>query len=231
MPNNALTTWECTGCKSGGKVKLNSKVAKESKMQACNSDNDDIIITGISTSPTEKSASLAKLNEEHYKLILSPSGWLDCDIIHEVHVCLRNINPEVEGLKRATLGPCRNFTQVNGEFIQILHTGEKHWVCVGSMGCEDGTVNLYDSLYHNIIYSEVEDQVINLVGQENYTGIQVVPVQQQRNGSDCGVFAAAFATCLAYGLPPQTVQFDVCKMRAHLCHSLKNGLLQMFPTF
>jgi len=99
------------------------------------------------------------------------------------------------------------------------------------MGCEDGTVNLYDSLYHNIIYSEVEDQVINLVGQENYTGIQVVPVQQQRNGSDCGVFAAALATCLAYGIPPQTVQFDVCKMRAHLCHSLKNGLLQMFPTF
>ena len=54
------------------------------------------------------------------------------------------------------------------------------------MGCEDGRVNLYDSLYHNIIYSEVEDQVINLVGQENYTGIQVVSVQQQRNGSDCG---------------------------------------------
>jgi len=99
------------------------------------------------------------------------------------------------------------------------------------MGCEDGTVNLYDSLYHNIIYSEVEDQVINLVGQENYTGIQVVPVQQQRNCSDCGVFAAAFATCLPYGIPPQTVQCDVCKMRAHLCHSLKNGLLQMFPTF
>ena len=95
MPNNALTTWECTGCKSGGKVKLNSKAAKESKMQACNSDNDDIIITGISASPTEKSASLAKLNEEQYKLILSPSGWLDCDIIHEVHVCLRDITLEL----------------------------------------------------------------------------------------------------------------------------------------
>ena len=58
-------------------------------------------------------------------------------------------------------------------------------------------MNLYDSLYHGIIYSEVEDQVINLVGQANFTGIQVVPVRQQQNGSDCGVFAAAFATCLA----------------------------------
>ena len=112
-----------------------------------------------------------------------------------------------------------------------MHTGQQHWVCVGSIGCEDGTVNLYDSLYHNIIYSEVEDQVINLVGQENWkTGIQVGPVQQQKNGSDCGVFAAAFATCLAHGTLPQTVQFDVCKMRSHLYHSLKNGQLQMFPT-
>jgi len=31
MPNNALTTWECMGCKSGGKGKLNTKEAKEAK--------------------------------------------------------------------------------------------------------------------------------------------------------------------------------------------------------
>ena len=62
------------------------------------------------------------------------------------------INPVVAGLQRPTLGPVRNFNQVNGTFIQILHTpGNAHWVCVGSVGCEDGTVNLYDNLYHNII--------------------------------------------------------------------------------
>ena len=133
------------------------------------------------------------------------------------------------------MGPSRNLNQVNGEFIQILHTGAKHWVCVTSVGCGDGTVNLhvYDSLYHNIIYTEVENQVINLVGQVKFTGIQVVPFQQQQNSSDCGVFAVAFVTCLAHGIPSQTVHFDNCKMRAHLFlyHSLKNGLLPMFATF
>ena len=99
-------------------------------------------------------------------MILFPSGWLDCDIIHEVHVCLRNVNP--------TLGPVRNLNQVNGEFIQILRTGEQLCVCVGSVGCKEGTVNLYDSLYHDIILKEVEDQVLNLVGDANFTGIQVV---------------------------------------------------------
>ena len=219
MPNNALATWECTGCKSGGKGKLNAKEDKDS-LHACKSD-DDVVATGISTCSTEKSASLAKLDERHYGLILSPSGWLDCDIIHEVHVCLRKLNPGVEGLQRPTLGPVRNFNQ--GQWG--IYSDFAHWVCVGSVGCEDGTVNLYDSLYHNIIHSEVEDKVRNLVGHANFTGIQVVPVQQQQNGSDCGVFAAAFATCLAYGIPPQTVQFDVHKMRTHLYHSLKNGVL------
>ena len=77
------------------------------------------------------------------------------------------------------MGPDRNFNQVNGELIQILHTGNAHWVCVGSVGCEDGIVNLYDSLYHNIILNEVQEQVLNLVGHSNFTGIQVLPVQQQ----------------------------------------------------
>ena len=65
----------------------------------------------------------SKLNEEHLRLVLSPSGWLDCDIIHAVHVCLQNVNPKVAGLQRPTLGPGNNFTQVNGEFIEILYTG------------------------------------------------------------------------------------------------------------
>ena len=117
-------------CKSGGKVKLNTKEAKETKdsLHTCKSD-DDVIITGISTSLTKKSASLAKLNEQHYKLILSPHGWLDCNIIHAVHVCLRKINPGVEGLHRPTLGPCGNFNQVSGNLFRF-YTLEKNIGCV-----------------------------------------------------------------------------------------------------
>ena len=53
-----------------------------------------------------------------------------------------------------------------------------------------------------------------------FAGIQDVPVQQQPKVSDRGVFAVAFATYLAYGIHPETVQFDVPKMRTHLCKSL-----------
>ena len=85
----------------------------------------------------------------------------------------------------------------------------------------------YDSLYHNIILNEVQEQVLNLVGRSSFTSIQVVPVRQQANSSDCEVFAAAFTTCLAYGIHPEKMQFDVPRMRNHLYQSLKFGVLKM----
>ena len=57
----------------------------------------------------------------------------------------------------------RNFSVVSGEFVQILHTGHDHWVCVSSVGCPPGTVKLFDSLYHDIISQEFEDQVKDLL--------------------------------------------------------------------
>ena len=56
--------------------------------------------------------------------------------------------------------------------------------------------------------------------------ILVAPVQQQRNGSDCGVFA----TCLAHFIDPVTVDFDISKMRPHLLSCLKSGDINLFPT-
>ena len=128
------------------------------------------------------------------------------------------------------LGPVRNFDVVSGEFIQILHTGNYHWVCVSSIGCLPGVVNLYDSLYHNIIEDEIEEQVKSLMGGDCFKDMTVVPVQQQNNESDCGVFAAAFATCLVNYVPPETVQFDFPKMRQHLFNCLQNGAIERFPT-
>ena len=53
--------------------------------------------------------------------------------------------------QRPTLGPVRNLDVATSEFIQIFHTGSDHWVCVSSIGCSPGLVNLYDSLYHELL--------------------------------------------------------------------------------
>ena len=57
--------------------------------------------------------------------------------------------------------------------MQILHTGNYHWVDLSSVRCSDSIVNLFDcySLYHYVISKEVEEQAINLVGTESFSGL------------------------------------------------------------
>jgi len=110
---------------------------------------------------------------------------------------------------------CSNFTS---EFLQILHTANHHWVCTSSVGCLPGTVNLYDSLFHDIIANEVEEQLKDVMASK-LTGINIV--EQQGNGSACSVFSIAFATCMVYGRDPGIVTFDVTQMRPHLSQALK----------
>ena len=52
---------------------------------------------------------------------------------------------------------------MTSEFVQILHKGRSYWVCVSSTNCPPGIVNLYDSLFNDIIENEVEKQVKSLL--------------------------------------------------------------------
>ena len=189
---------------------------------------NDCTITGTYDSNSERRGPLKKVEDIDCANILSQETWLDCNIIQAAQVCLQKVNPLIEGFQRPTLGPVRNFSMVSSEFVQILHTGNAHWVCVSSVGCLPGMVNLYDSLFHDIIELEVEEQIHNLMGA-SFIGINTLPVQQQKNGSDCGVFAIAFATCIVYGIKPEEVSFDVPKMRPHLVECLRSYTILPFP--
>ena len=136
-------------------------------------------MTDVTTGQSNKTAPLSTLTDSHFKIVLSPTGWLDYDIIHQVHILHSSINLSIEGFQRPTLGPVQNFDIVDGKFLQILHTGNYHWVCVSSVGCLPGMVNLYDSLFHNIIEDEVEQQVKSLMGEDLFNDMTIVPVQQQ----------------------------------------------------
>lgn len=191
---------------------------------------DDIEVTMVTKCESERNGSLKNLDEQDYQLIISPRGWLDCSIIQSAQVLLQKVNPLIEGFQRPTLGPVRNFSIVSGEFVQLLHTGQDHWVCTSSIGCPPGIVKLFDSLYHDIISQEVEEQVQSLLA-DSFQGLEYAPCQQQTNGSDCGVFAIAFATSFVFGSNPQNITFDTAKMRQHLVVCLKAGAMSQFPYF
>ena len=64
---------------------------------------------------------------------------------------------------------------------------------------------------------KLKKQVINFV----LWCTSKISVHQQNNGSDCGVFAAAFATCLANDIQPQTAQFEIYSTNETTSFNLK----------
>ena len=85
-------------------------------------------------------------------------------------------------------------------------------------------------IYYVVISQEIEEQISYLLGG-GLISLNFVPVQQQSNGSDFGVFSIAFATCLAFATTPSLVTFDVVRMCSHLLAFLKNGRKSMSPSF
>ena len=151
MPNNSQTTWICQSCRK--KVKV-SRPHKD--------DDDDVTFIQTLCTPTEKYKSLMSLGDNELKLISSPTGWLDCAIIHEAPILLANINKNISGFQRPTLGPVGQFDIVTSDFVQILHVNNNHWVCVSSINCAPGYVNLMDSLSNPALSQEIVDLVKNL---------------------------------------------------------------------
>ncbi|XP_048515571.1 uncharacterized protein LOC125502062 [Athalia rosae] len=59
--------------------------------------------------------------------------------------------------------------------------------------------------------------------------IKFPQVQQQSNGSDCGVFAIAFAISLINGQKPSRKNYDISQMRTHLLKIFESNLMENFP--
>ena len=169
MPTNHKTTWRCYICRTTKKTNIapptTSTPATSTSATCCSPDNDDdvtVVTTGQGNQ--NKTGALATLTQDHFDLICIPYRWLDCNIIQQAHILLHNENLNIEGVQQPTLRPVHNFDIVSGEFVQILHTGNSHWVCVSSIGCPPGHAKLHDSFYSDPISQEIEQQTNDLLG-------------------------------------------------------------------
>ena len=52
----------------------------------------------------------------------------------------------------------------------------------------------------------------------------------QTNGNDCGLYAIAYETALAFGRDPLKEQYIPSKLREHLIQCLENKEMRPFPT-
>ena len=63
----------------------------------------------------------------------------------------------------------------------------------------------------------------------NLENVQFPEVQHHLNGIDCGVYAIAFNVSLLFGLKPNTIKYDLNKMRSHLIKMFDTMQIEHFP--
>ena len=113
--------------------------------------------------------------------------------------------------------------------VQIHHF-DGHWI-TSFRAANNDAVYVYDSLSSRSIAPELIRQLRQLytTGGEKLA-VHCPSVTQQTNGSDCGVFAIAFAIDLCAGYDPSLREYDRRELRPHIIRCFRNSLLEQFPT-
>ena len=103
----------------------------------------------------------------------------------------------VNGLQDPLLGQKLNLREYSEEFIQLLHDGKHHWVTIITLDCQPGEVKYNNSKFKGKLTESVKNQICCITRFKGKNiKIDIVPVQKQQNGFQCGVYAIAFTTFL-----------------------------------
>ena len=137
------------------------------------------------------------------------------------------------GLEDPQRGRVRKFRECTGEFVQILHDGDRHWLCISTFGCQPGEVEVIDTFYGGAVSNEIKMQICSIMKYEGpWLKLKFLPVQQQtRDSVDCGAFAIAWARKIAEDKAVDSRHtFDETLLRPHLTRALETNTLGDFPS-
>ena len=65
--------------------------------------------------------------------LLCPTPWINDVIANAAQSLLAKKFPDLAGLQDTILGPAMMFSPRAGDFIQIIHTGNAHWVTLSTI--------------------------------------------------------------------------------------------------
>ena len=107
-----------------------------------------------------------------------------------------------------TILPLIQFSSMQENFVQILHFSENHWITIYGLK-ELNEIRDYDLLNYTKEKRYPKKTIKSFAKMIDSTSSQfkvnLMPVQQQPNATDCGLFAIAFATDLLYGNSPSNI--------------------------
>ena len=162
--------------------------------------------------------------------VLSSSGeWLSDAIVSAAQSLMQQQFPAMSGLQHCALQETLSFDVHRSPFVQIVNVENVHWVTVSNVGCEKGTVNVYDSSF-----SSVYESTINVIASMVFhpgpeLKVRLMNVAKQATSGDCGVLAIAYAYAICSGLDPCLVNYDQKSIRRHLMQCLEVCCFSAFP--
>ena len=130
---------------------------------------------------------------------------------------------------RVLLLSCRKSSPT--ELVPLGLKRQRTYVVACNHKCRRGEVEIFDSLMQTEVSTTVRRQLATMLHtlRPRMTMTKVC-VQQQTGGSDCGLFAIAFAVALVHGQDPATLTFNQGAMREHLRLCLLRQQMKPFPT-
>jgi hypothetical protein len=138
---------------------------------------------------------------------------------------LKSQFPNINGL-RLTLLQEQPHSSTTSNALQILHVRSNHWI-VAHTKAKGKMVHVYDTLYSCV--DQASAGIIRANFRCTLQNIVMKPCQKQLGTSDCGPFAIAIATSLAFDEDVSTREYCQEKLRGHILTCFENKLLQPFP--
>ena len=122
--------------------------------------------------------------KRYHKAILQSDAWLDDEIITTAQI-YKSTSIHA-GLQATSLGEKFAMVPQTGEFVQVLNVANNHWITISTIGCEDSTVNVYESL-RGYLSSRTQRLVADLVQCRNRAiKLQYCDIQWKSGANDCG---------------------------------------------
>ena len=172
--------------------------------------------TGISSEDTSKPQECKLLKKDY---------WLQDVDIEAANKLLRHQFPELLGLYSPLLGQNLSFPLTQDPFVQILHVRGNHWLTVAGMS--SSLIYIYDSRYDHA--DDDTRMLIAAIVRSNQSSItlKIQPTQFQLGSYDCGLYAIAYATDLAYGNDPASLQYTQKELREHFWNCLPASIFNL----
>ena len=107
--------------------------------------------------------------------------------VHAAQQLLKRQFPHLNGLQPTVLQAKKSLgvRKPVPNQLQIIHSRGDHWIVASNIGCKNGVVNVYDSVYRSV--DKATRAVITNLFQSS--AVKIIESQKQEGGTDCGLFA------------------------------------------